>query len=350
MALAMLPGCALLQPQRQWLVSAGGSKRGEYFAFAVDEHGQLVSKVPLPQRAHDVLEIPHQPGQALVFARRPDTFAMQIDFASGEVVQQFNSQADSHFYGHGVLSPDGKYLFTTENHFSSGRGIVVVRDARNYQVLDRFDSGGIGPHELALMPDGKTLVIANGGIRTHPDMPRLKQNLADMQPNLAYMQIVNGKILGQYQSQDHQLSIRHLDVNQQGQVFVGMQYQGDKRRIQPLIFSHQGEDQLTAFKAQPQLWQTMRQYTASVQVQDDLLAVSCPRGGFLSLWNIQHQRIIASLDMKDVAGLAVWQNRLVASNGFGQVQEHLAGSSKLSQLAALKSVKFDNHMTVIAAG
>ena len=47
--------------------------------------------------------------------------------------------------------------------------MIGVRDAQDgYRQIGELPSDGIGPHEATLMPDGKTLVVANGGIRTHP--------------------------------------------------------------------------------------------------------------------------------------------------------------------------------------
>jgi hypothetical protein len=33
---------------------------------------------------------------------------------------------------------------------------MVLRNTHNYQVVDRFNPAGVGPLELALMPDSKT--------------------------------------------------------------------------------------------------------------------------------------------------------------------------------------------------
>ncbi len=51
-----------------------------------------------------------------------------------------------------------------------------------------FASGGVGPHEIRRMPGSDVLVIANGGIATHPGSSRAKLNIPKMQPNLAYIE------------------------------------------------------------------------------------------------------------------------------------------------------------------
>lgn len=78
------------------------------------------------------------------------------------------------------------------------------------------------------MADGSTLVIANGGIRTHPDLPRIKSNLANMRPSLAYVDVASGRLLQlqEPEPQWHQLSIRHIDVSPDDRVAVAMQFEG----------------------------------------------------------------------------------------------------------------------------
>jgi hypothetical protein len=349
LAACLLPACSILKAE-QWLVSTCNDHQGQNMAAAINSQGQIVNTVKLPARGHDSLALPHKPGHALVFARRPDRFAVEIDFINGEIVNNIQSQADSHFYGHGVFSKDGQQLYTTENLYDKKRGLIVVRDAQTYKVLDRFDSGGVGPHELALMPDGKTLVVANGGIETHPNQPRKKLNIKTMQPNLAYLNINTGKVISSYAPSDNQLSIRHLTVRPDGAVFAGAQYQGKKATIQPLVFAHQGEDNLQAFSASHTQLYKMQQYTASLLVKDDLLCVSCPRGSHLSFWDTTTRKFIAQQSFRDVSGLAYSNGKMLASSGKGLLKklDHahpITGAANINTLA----LKFDNHMTMIDA-
>jgi hypothetical protein len=351
LGLTALSGCQLPSKQ-QWLVSACSNKAGEYFAAAVNATGDIVSRVALPSRGHDSLAMPHKPGHALVFARRPDNFAMEINFTTGQVVNTIKSERDSHFFGHGALSTDGNYLFTTENRFDKGHGMIVVRETERYQVVDRFHSGGIGPHELALMPDGKTLVIANGGILTHPDRPRLKLNIPSMKPNLAYMDTVSGKVLSYFEPPNHQQSLRHLTVRKDGKVYVGVQYQGNKGHIVPLIYAHHGQDQLMAFSATQQQWRNMNQYTASLLAEEQMLAVSCPRGGYITFWHADDHHCITQTPFNDVAGLSNVDGKMMASSGSGTTRKYYWAtrpSPAWTPHIDESDIRFDNHMTTIEA-
>ena len=46
-----------------------------------------------------------------------------------------------------------------------------------FRRIGEFDNHGIGTHDISVSDDGRMLVIANGGIETHPDFGRTKLNL-----------------------------------------------------------------------------------------------------------------------------------------------------------------------------
>ncbi len=91
--------------------------------------------------------------------------------------------------------------------------MIGVRDATGgYKQIGEFPAHGMEPHDIALLSDGRTMVIANGGIRTHPDRGADELNLADMQPSLVYVDVATGDLLEEHRLAPalHQLSIRHL--------------------------------------------------------------------------------------------------------------------------------------------
>lgn len=346
-AASVLPGCISWQSE-PWFVSCCTDKSGKHYAAAFDQSGQLINKLPIPARGHQVIGIPSKPGHALVFARRPGDFLIEIDFASGSIVKQINSVKGQHFFGHGVITTDNRYLLTTENDYERQRGLVVVRDLANLQQIDKFDSGGIGPHELRLMPNGNQIVVANGGILTHPAQPRKKLNLDTMAPNLSYLSLADGKVLGSYELENKHLSIRHLDVSELGKVVIGLQYQGAKNDMTKLIVSHQGEDSLTYLNAPESIWRRMNQYTASVAIdsRSSRVAVACPRGDMLTFWDLTSGDFINSHRLSDGAGVATSNGQFVATNGKGQM---FNADPNVQQLIGKHSlIKWDNHLSRIS--
>ena len=233
----------------------------------IDASGRVRFDLPLPERGHGIA---FRPGadEGLVFARRPGTFAVAFDPVAGIALRRIDAAAGRHFYGHGAFSPDGRYLFTSENDYEAGRGVLGVRDATDgYRQIGELASFGVGPHEVVLMPDGATLAIANGGIRTHPERDRAKLNLDSMAPSLAYLDLADGKLRGDYRLAEahHQLSIRHLAVLGSGGVAIAMQYEGDMRDRVPLVGIHDG-DRIRLLEAPAGVQAQMRQYGGSVAV------------------------------------------------------------------------------------
>ena len=101
-----------------------------YFTTGFGADGHVVFDLPLPGRGHGAAFRPAAP-ECVVFARRPGTFAVVIDIDRGEALRRIDTAAGRHFYGHGLFSPDGRYMFTSENDFEAGRGMVGISDAED---------------------------------------------------------------------------------------------------------------------------------------------------------------------------------------------------------------------------
>ena len=249
-----------------------------------------------------------------------------------------------------AAAPDGSLLFTTENNYQQNRGIIGVYDATNLQRLGEFNSGGIGPHQLELMSDGKTLVAANGGIQTHPDKGREKLNISTMQSSLCYLDTHSGKMIDNFLPEDPQMSIRHLAVSSSDQVIAGVQYQGEKSALLPLVLSHRGETSLQPMQADELVWLGQNQYIASVAIDDagKTAITTSPRGHSILIWNMENNQHQGTIPFSDVAG-AVYSrqgNQFIVSNGSGQIISIHAETRKTSSLFTHSALRWDNHLTL----
>ena len=90
--------------------------------------------------------------------------------------------------------------------------------------------------------DGRNLVIANGGIRTHPGAPREKLNLPTMAPSLAYVDAASGTLRATHTLDHHFLGIRHLAVGPGDLVCVALQHEGPLEDAPPLVGFQRGEE------------------------------------------------------------------------------------------------------------
>ena len=333
-----------------------------YFIGVFNQAGEIISRAQLPGRGHQVIDVPNKTNKVLAFARRPGNWLIELDALTGEISQQFTTETHYHSFGHGCFSADGSHLFTTEHAYSQDipskpeHGKIVVRDSSNYQVITEYDSGGVGPHQCELMPDGKTLVIANGGIYTHPSQPRKKLNLDTMAPNLTYMDIATGKVIARYQPNHFQSSIRHLAVSPTGQVIMGIQQQNKQGLIEPLILSHKGENQLTPMLANEDVWRLFNHYTASVCINDDgtIAAISSPRGDITSYWQLSDLTLLATHKYRDGAGISYHQGEFVLTNGLGRIVGSQPGL-KQNQIRVKRdtwsqnlNIQWDNHVAKVS--
>lgn len=351
-ALALPIGAAT----RLRFVGAATTKSGQHLVVGFDGAGNALLRAALPGRAHEVTVAPD--GQTLFVApRRPGTVALVIDFA-GETLRRCETGAGRHFYGHAVYSGDGKHLFTTENDYASGRGVVAVRDAASLRLEAEFDSGGIGPHQLAWLADGRTLAVANGGIRTHPSAPRQKLNLATMRPNLSLVDAASGRLIDQAVGDHPQASIRHLAATPAGDVVVAMQYEGSPADDVPLVALYRptkGAGALEPLSIPLAEQRSLKQYTASVAVDAATghAAVTCPRANRVTFWDTGTGRFVAKHRLGDCGGVAVDapNGEFVVSSGRGAI---LRFDTRTFALARDKTVrqpdlKWDNHLAAVAA-
>lgn len=332
--------------------------RGNHYIAQLDGAGEFAARIAVPQRVHGSVFLPQQQ-RALFFARRPGTHLYSLDTNSGELVFTLSNSKDRHFYGHGVVSNDGNWLYATENNLNDLSGIIGVYALSNnlsnnsdrIKKVAEFSSGGIGPHQLAMMPDQSTLVVANGGMATHPNTGRKVLNLDTMEPNLTYLRVSDGKVLESHKPPHHKMSIRHLDVANNGRVVFGVQHQGDLTDAVPLVGSHhRGED--IAWLEMPEALQLkVKQYTASVAVDETgaLALVSCPRGNLIGCWELNNGRFQQQLNSHDAAGLfRAKSGTWVSSTGYGQVSLLTQSSAAVKlQPLSTSSYRWDNHLTVI---
>ena len=335
-------------------VGAATTIDGRHWALGVDNAGQERFRLPLPTRGH---QFAVSPDGALLFAapRRPGTTALVLDLVAARIAAACHAAPGRHFFGHAAFSADGASLFTTENDYDRGRGVVVVRETRTFAVVQEFDSGGIGPHELAWLPDGRTLAVANGGILTHPSQPRKKLNLGAMRPNLAFLDAASGRLLGEAPALDNRASIRHLAVTDIGEVVVGMQYEGPAEDAVPLVAVHRGTGVLEPLEAPPFRLAAMRQYTASVAVDGATgrAAATCPRGNRVTFWSVPEGRHIGQQRLGDAGGVAfdAKAHAFVATNGRGVFARFDAETLQLqgASAARLAGVQWDNHLAAVDA-
>lgn len=336
-----------------WL-SAQGKDSGRYGLGWVNEFG-VPNTVLSGFRGHGVVLHPFKQSTVIMFARRPGTECIEVNYHTGMVSQSFQCAENRHLFGHGCFSGDGSVLFSVESDYQSGAGKIGIRDSQNYQLLGEYESYGVGPHEIKMMPDGNTLVIANGGIQTHPDSGRKKLNIESMQSSLIYLDSENGKKIAEFHVTESKASIRHVDVAIDGTVAIAMQVQrtamGHDRTV--ALSAIQKPNKLIELLVGPEpLIVQMKDYMGSVTINNEsrLAGFTSPRGNVVAFWHIDELKFVGYHAFYDVCGIAVSsdQKRFIISNSSGQVRQLDAWTllEVKEKRVTLPNIHWDNHLLV----
>lgn len=334
------------------LITACRRPDGGYSVVILSLDGMILRELPLKERGHDIAVDPAS-GQAVVFARRPGSFALAFDIKGRREPVLFTTPANRHFYGHGTFSHDGRLLYATEHDNDTRDGLIGVYDASGgYRRIGEFPTYGIGPHEAILLADGKTLAIANGGIETHIETGREKLNLDTMMPSLAFIDSTNGKLLSQHkQSADlHKLSIRHLVQDARGTVWFGCQWEGADAETPELIGCAGVDAPLRIIEPPKPMGVTLAGYIGAVAVSGDgrLIAASAPRAGRLVYVDSERFEIVGETQLLDSCGITGASDAsFVMTSGMGIVQLDAPDHTHL-EAATFPGRSFDNHLRMLS--
>ena len=337
-------------------LSGWRSTSGTDFVACVDPSGRSFFRTPLPGRGHAAAIHPAR-NEAVMVARRPGRFAAVLDLDRGHVSGMIDAVDGRHFYGHAAYSADGRLLFATENDFDNGSGVIGLYDVGDaYRRLAEFPSHGIGPHDIAPGALGDALVVANGGIQTHPDFGRAKLNLDTMSPSLAILDARDGSPIQTFAlpPQLNQLSIRHLATRPDGLIAVAMQYEGPASDHPPLVGLARAGRSIYLLAAPEPVQRRMANYCGSVAFDrsGEVIGVSSPRGGLFTFWSAETGSYLSSVEVPDGSGVAANEmpGGFLLSSGDGSLWRYRVDDDRPLKLSGDRAPggHWDNHLTALA--
>lgn len=353
-AAALFTACGTTSPDAplsgELHVSAAGDADFSVSAVGRDGAPRVVTS---GFRGHGLAQHPRRPESVVMVGRRPGTRCVEVDLVEGVVRHTFEAAPDRIFCGHGCFSADGAVFFTAEADVETGVGAIGVRDADTWALLDRFESHGVGPHELRLMPDGRTLVVANGGL---VEVGRTVVNLDSMHSNLAYVNAADGALLESVGVAEAKASIRHLDVTADGLVAFAMQVQREGMAhadTVPLAALHRRGEAVRVLAEPEAVIAEMNDYMGSVAISEasDIAAFTSPRGNLAAFWSITSGAFVGYHRFADVCGAAVTADhtQFVLTNSLGELRR-LDARTLAEDRAARRTdpgVRWDNHLLTV---
>ncbi|WP_136441468.1 DUF1513 domain-containing protein [Pacificoceanicola onchidii] len=326
-------------------LAAAKEPDGAFALHGLSANGQSTFRIPLPARGHAGAGHPFR-AEAVAFARRPGPFALVLDCARGDVIHRLTPPENRQFNGHGVYSADGSILYTSEQQSSDSAGFVGLWDVESgYRRIGEAPTGGLGPHEIHLLPDGATLVVANGGIATDAGNRR-KLNTDQMRPSLVYLS-TDGALLDRLDlaPELHQNSIRHLAIRKDGLVGFAMQWEGAPDAATPLLGLHRLGETPRLAEAPLAHEIAMKGYAGSVAFSGtgEEIAITSPRGNRLHRFTAEGH-FLGAVSRSDICGLAPLADGYLASDGGGGL---LAIEMGKPRALALHSCAWDNHIVTL---
>ncbi|MGO7155108.1 DUF1513 domain-containing protein [Rhizobium leguminosarum] len=308
--LATLTPRSLMALERADAVYASGIRTadGSFAIATVTERGEIVDQVALPARAHG-MAFSASTGKTVAFARRPGTYAMIFDSWNKSEPIVINSREDRHFYGHGAFSPDGRLLYASENDFDGNRGMIGLYDATNrFTRIGEFETYGIGPHDMTVSDDGRLLIVANGGIETHPDFGRTKLNLGEMQPSLVLIDAATGALVEKHvlPAEWAELSTRHVDLDSAGRIWFACQYEGHRKDLPPLVGHFAKGEDLSFIDLPEETTRRLANYVGAIAVNrsEGLVGITSPKGGASVTIDARTGKMLTETSIPDAAGIA----------------------------------------------
>ncbi len=330
------------------VLSAATDTHGKHFGVLLDDSGRIIKYVDVPQRSH-ASTFNRLSGDLLFFSRRPGNEIYV--FPHGQSQRRVITAGDGrHFYGHGILDAENRYLLTSENNYADGSGHIVIRDVlADYTIVQDYPSGGVGPHELVFL-NAEMIAVANGGIRSHPSSPREDLGVDQMAPNVAFIQWATGNAMAIFEPDNSKLSLRHIARLSDQTVIVGAQSHDWLTPEQSLVFKIDSTGQGEALTSDSLFAVNRKHYIASVCAVNKSTAITTsPKSGHLDCW--QDGVWSHSIACFDVAGVCALPGgkRVMFSNGRGDVMLADLDSPEESGLRErrFETIHWDNHLVAV---
>ena len=342
LACASLPALGWAEAGHPVVLGCAGSADGIFSLHGLRGDGSEAFRLPLPARGHAGAAHPTE-ALAVVFARRPGTYALVLDCVRGTLRYRVTPPEGRHFNGHGAFLAGGAVLATSEQHAATSEGFVGLWDvASGYSRIGEVPTGGLGPHDLKLLPSSLVLV-ANGGIATDPS-DRTKLNIPTMRSNLGLLDpLGDGTVEVTDLDPDlHQASIRHLALRADGSVAFAMQWEGDPERLVPLLGLRSPEGTITLAQAPEPDARLMKGYAGSVAWNGagTEVAITSPRGGRAQRFDATGT-FLGHVVRPEVCGVAPLGDGFLLSDGLGGL---VAVEGEEARPLSRAGVAWDNHL------
>ena len=191
----------------------------------LDEKDRSIRRTILPLGGHDVTV--RGDGATAVCNARDGGNMVSFDPVSLALDVHLQYDADRRGGGHSVYLPDGQTMAVVERRpyaYYAGDpvahyGRLAIRDSKTLELIEDYSSGGVTPHDIELLHDGKHVAVSNYGSTTWP-RGQAGYNLYVVEPSVAVIELASGKTVHKYVPTEPASEYRHLAAHSIDRIFV----------------------------------------------------------------------------------------------------------------------------------
>lgn len=137
-------------------------------------------------------------------------------------LKQFNAPEEYVYGGHGLVLPDRGVFIMCMRYKNpqelSDHGKLEVYDLKTLELLDRFDSGGLHPHEIHIIPGTDELITTHYGDVYRPNPPYTHNVI---EPKLTILDAKTLQVKRHFK-QDYNAMVTHMNVSDDGWAYYVM--------------------------------------------------------------------------------------------------------------------------------
>ncbi len=273
----------------------------QYFLARIGlEQDQAPQRILLPFLPHGLTPSPHDERLMVLFEKHGPGGCV-VDLVDGRVVHTLQAGPGREFYGHGVFSKDGSLLFCTETVVGDGyRGVIAVRDGKDFSDQGEFPSFGVAPHDCMLDRSGDVLVVANGGSPLGSDRPA---------PNVVFVDIHSRTLLDSLEPSNGRINTGHIAMARGGELAV---VSAPRAGLAPETHTGgvslwTGSGPLRTVSGPTEVVEALTGETLSVAIHEPsrTVAATTPVGHYLTFWDLDSGALRGSLRVPNPRGVAV---------------------------------------------
>lgn len=292
----------------------GDLPRGPCFVMT-NTHSGDTSVFPAVPGIHSIILLRGKTNNHVALIPKHGSLGMIFNLSTKKVTKSFNSSTGLDFFGHAVSTPDGQYFICGESAKNVKDGTITVRDSRDGRIVQKFLSHGQNPHEMLVMPDGKTLLIANAGPL---DFDSKRDGIE--RSCLAFVDLGSGKIVNKLISTVPDVKIAHFSRLNSGRIFVGGVPGTNKDKVPGRVLTTDGKKDLTQLDVPDSIVKSLVNETLSVVASDDknLVAVSMPYSNRVLTWQADDLKFRFATTIRRPTGLGFLNDSIVVGAEDGQ--------------------------------